>query len=32
MAALALLLVWIGVYPTSLVHLIRGLLAAFITP
>ena len=31
MAALALLLVWIGVYPTSLVHLIRGLLAAFIT-
>jgi NADH-quinone oxidoreductase subunit N len=31
MAALALLLVWIGVYPTSLVYLIRGLLAAFIT-
>jgi NADH-quinone oxidoreductase subunit N len=31
MAVLALLLVWIGVYPTTLVHLIRGLLAAFIT-
>jgi NADH-quinone oxidoreductase subunit N len=31
MAVLALLLVWIGVYPSSLVHLIRGLLAAFIT-
>ncbi|MGV3642228.1 MAG: NADH-quinone oxidoreductase subunit N [Adhaeribacter sp.] len=31
MAVLALLLVWIGVYPTSLVHLIRGLLATFIS-
>ncbi|WP_207430619.1 NADH-quinone oxidoreductase subunit N [Sabulibacter ruber] len=29
MAALALLLLWIGVYPTTLVQLIRGLLVTF---
>ncbi|KAA5549291.1 NADH-quinone oxidoreductase subunit N [Adhaeribacter rhizoryzae] len=31
MAILGLLLIWIGVYPTSLVQLIRGLLATFMT-
>ena len=31
MAILALLLIWIGVYPTSLVQLIRGVMATFLT-
>jgi NADH-quinone oxidoreductase subunit N len=32
MAVLALLVVWLGIYPTTLVQLIRGLLATFIAP